>query len=65
MGTKRDKSCEECDGNGFVWDFLGGCGDPDCCGGPWKVRCHSCDNDWEPGDEAFGDADYRRQPNEG
>ena len=51
MGNKRDKDCKECDGNGWVYDYLGGCGDPECCGGPWKVQCPSCDNDWEMGDE--------------
>lgn len=51
MGKKRDKDCKECDGQGFVYDFLGGCGDPECCGGPWQVQCTACDNDWEFGDE--------------
>ena len=51
MGTKRDKDCAWCDGDGFVMDFLSGCGDPECCGGPFKVQCPHCDNDWEVGDE--------------
>ena len=52
MGTLRTEDCRECEGTGYVLDYLGGCGDPECCGGPFKVRCHSCVNDWEPGDEA-------------
>ena len=39
MGEKRDENCKECDGAGWVLDYLGGCGDPECCGGPFKVRC--------------------------
>jgi hypothetical protein len=45
MGTKRDPSCQECFGDGWVYDYLGGCGDP------VQVRCPRCDNDWSPDDE--------------
>ena len=55
MGKKRDKDCKECDGNGFVYDYLGGCGDPECCGGPWQVQCTACDNDWEFRDDDEAD----------
>ena len=50
MGSKRDPTCSECSGDGWNWDYMGACGDPDCCGGPVKVKCHACDNDWEDGD---------------
>lgn len=41
--------CHNCDGNGWVYDYLGGCGDPECCGGPYKVKCRECANDLDPG----------------
>ena len=51
MGKKRDLTCRECFGDGYTEESLGGCGDPECCGGPIKVRCQYCDNDWSPDDE--------------
>lgn len=51
MGNKRDPSCRECEGEGWVYDYLGGCGDPECCGGPVAVQCRACDNDWSPDDD--------------
>jgi hypothetical protein len=45
------KYCSECDGYGWVNDYLGGCGDPECCGGPFEVKCCSCNNTWQPGDD--------------
>lgn len=42
----RDTQCDECAGDGWVYDCLGGCGDPECCGGPYKVKCVQCENDW-------------------
>jgi hypothetical protein len=39
MGNKRDLNCKECDGDGYIWDYLGGCGDPECCGG--LGRCNA------------------------
>lgn len=38
--------CWNCGGAGYVLDNLGGCGDPECCGGPWKIKCRQCDNNW-------------------
>lgn len=40
------KVCTECEGSGWVYDYLGGCSDPECCGGPYKVKCVHCSNDW-------------------
>ena len=51
MGKKRDPKCQECFGDGYILDYLGGCGDPECCGGPVEVQCQHCDNDWDPCDE--------------
>lgn len=51
MGTKRDPKCSECNDDGYILDYLGGCGDPECCGGPVEVKCPYCDNDWMPEDE--------------
>ena len=39
--------CGNCYGDGYGLDYLGGCGDPECCGGPVKVKCPYCDN-WNP-----------------
>jgi hypothetical protein len=39
--------CNNCDGDGWYYDYLGGCGDPECCDGPLEVKCHMCDNDYE------------------
>ena len=44
----KQEDCKECGGYGWVWDYLGGCGDPECCGGPYQVKCTHCDNDWDP-----------------
>lgn len=50
MKTKQE-DCKHCWGDGYVLDYLGGCGDPECCGGPDEVKCTHCDNDWEWGDQ--------------
>ena len=55
MGTKRDPTCHECGGDGYVDDWMGGCGDPECCGGPIRVQCRACDNDWNQDDEDSDD----------
>ncbi len=47
----RPPACKNCEDYGFVWDCLGGCGDPECCGGPFKVRCLQCNNDWSIDDD--------------
>ena len=47
----RDETCYECGGDGWVYDNLGGCADPDCCGSPIKVQCRQCKNDWSADNE--------------
>lgn len=47
MSSKRDLNCKECDGDGYIWYYLEGCGDLECFGGPWKLQCPYCDNDWD------------------
>lgn len=42
------ETCYECGGAGYIWDYMGGCSDPECCGGPYKVKCNQCVNDWDP-----------------
>ena len=50
MGNKRDPKCSECEGDGYVYDDMGCCGDPECCGSPVRVQCRACENDWSPDD---------------
>ena len=45
------EDCKECFGDGWVWDQIWRCGDPECCGTPQKVRCPYCDSTWEYGDD--------------
>lgn len=47
MSEETKPKCPECDGDGWNYDYLGGCGDPECCGGPIKVKCRHCENDFE------------------
>lgn len=42
------ETCYECGGDGYILDYMGGCSDPECCGGPYKVKCNQCVNDWDP-----------------
>lgn len=51
MVTERTKLCRECEGEGWVYDMLGGCSDPECCGGPFQIRCTACDSNWPDDDE--------------
>ena len=43
----KQEDCKECFGDGWVWDYSGCC-DPECCGGPYQLKCMHCDNDWDP-----------------
>ena len=61
MGRMGDPNCQSCEGSGWVYDWLGGCGDPECCGGPAQVQCLQCVNDWSPSDPP--EDDRLQQPN--
>lgn len=51
LNMHKQADCQECFGDGWVWDEIWRCGDPECCGTPQKVRCPYCDSTWEYGDE--------------
>ena len=45
MNNEKEKpniNCESCEDTGWILDYLGGCGDPDCCGGPFSIPCPYC-----------------------
>jgi hypothetical protein len=40
MDKETKETCWNCDGDGWAYDNMGG------CGGPYKVKCLQCKNDW-------------------